>query len=83
MHGMFQRMIASPKTLVSRVLNQAGSIGRGNRLPHQPAAGSLRKYLKIRYILLGGSLGTVVLCSILYLSVQSYAPVAAHEGPPT
>jgi polyisoprenyl-teichoic acid--peptidoglycan teichoic acid transferase len=83
MHGMFQRMIASIKTLVSRVLNQAGSIGRRIRLPRLPAAGSLRKYLKIRYILLGGSLGMVVLCSILYFSVRSYAPVAAREGAPT
>jgi LCP family protein required for cell wall assembly len=83
---MFQRIIASMKTITRRVLNSLEAFGRRIRLPRRSAAGSplpvggsLRKYLKIRYILLGASLGMIFLCSILYFSIRSYAPVAARE----
>jgi LCP family protein required for cell wall assembly len=39
----------------------------------------VRKHFQFRYILLAGSLGMVVLCSILYFSVRSYAPIAARN----
>lgn len=37
--------------------------------------------IPFRYILLAGFLGMALLCFILYQSVRSYAPVAAHEEP--
>ena len=86
MHGMFQRIFVSIKGFTSRVLSRLGVFGKSANPPARsvagsplPGRGSLRKYLKIRYILLGASLGMVFLCAVLYFSVRSYAPVAARE----
>jgi LCP family protein required for cell wall assembly len=83
MHGMFKRILATLKDLASRFLRRAGAFGRRLRIPDLPSVQSLRKFLKIRYFILAGSLGMVVVCGILYLSIRSYAPIAARIATPT
>jgi LCP family protein required for cell wall assembly len=49
----------------------------------QPIRSPRGKTPRFLYILLAGALGLVCVCSVLYLSVRSYAPVAPREQPPT
>jgi LCP family protein required for cell wall assembly len=78
MHGMFQRVAASIKGIVDRFRLWAGSVLPLRPSSSAPASESVRRQPRILYFLLGGSLLMVVLCSVLYFSVRSYAPVAAH-----
>ncbi|MGB7537236.1 MAG: LCP family protein [Anaerolineales bacterium] len=83
MHGMLKRALTTINSWIDRFLHWAGSVFK------QPAAGdtrpirAARKTPRILYILLTGSLAMVCVCSILYLSLRSFAPVAPHEELPT
>jgi LCP family protein required for cell wall assembly len=75
---MFQRAAASIAALWNRFRLWAGSILKPRQSSAAPQTGSPRKRSKILYFLLGGALLMVVMCSVLYFSVRSYAPVAAR-----
>jgi LCP family protein required for cell wall assembly len=76
MHGMLKRTTDSINAFLDRFLRWAGSLMK------RPAAGDTRpargprKPSRTRYYLLAGALGLVCLCSVLGLSIWSYAPVA-------
>jgi LCP family protein required for cell wall assembly len=80
---MLKRALDSLKSWGDRFLLWAGSIF------NKPAAGdtrpsrSARKSPRFLYILLTGALGMVCVCSVLYLSLRSYAPVARQDQEPT
>jgi LCP family protein required for cell wall assembly len=83
MHGMFKRILAALKDLGRRIVLRAGAVGKRIHFPSLPPAQSLRKFLKIRYLLPAGSLALVLVCFILYSSVRSYAPIAGRVATPT
>jgi LCP family protein required for cell wall assembly len=80
---MLKRALNTLNSWIDQFLNWAGSIFK------QPDSGatrpvrSARKAPRFLYILLTGALGMVCVCSILYFSLRSFAPVAPREELPT
>jgi LCP family protein required for cell wall assembly len=80
---MLKRALTTINSWIDRFLLWAESLFK------QPAAGatrpvrSARKTPRFLYILLIGSLGLVCVCSVLYLGLRSYAPVAPRDQLPT
>jgi LCP family protein required for cell wall assembly len=78
-YGMFKTI----QSQMERFLFELGAIFK------KPAAGDTRparnprRIPRVLYILLAGSLGLVCVCSILYLSLRSYAPIAPQALQPT
>jgi LCP family protein required for cell wall assembly len=80
---MFKRMMDSIKSPFDRFLLWAGTLLKRPDAGNTRPARASRIAPKFLYILLAGSLGLVCVCSILFLSLWSYAPVAPQELLPT
>ncbi len=68
---------------VDRFLQWAGTIFKRPDTGDTRPVRAARKTPRFLYILLTGALGMICLCSVLYFSLRSYAPVAPREELPT
>ncbi len=83
MHEMLKRTMDSINALVDRFLHWAGSLLKRADSEDTRPIRPPRKSLKLRYYLLAGALGVVCVCSIIGMSVWSYAPVGPRAAQST
>jgi LCP family protein required for cell wall assembly len=76
---MLKRALTTINSWIDQFLFWTGSMFKLPSSGETRPVRAARKTPRFLYILLTGSLGMVCVCSILYIGLWSYAPVAPHE----